>query len=92
MKISMVRKGLAFDIEPVLMVWLASSQQAHHFVPERFWCEHLDTMRQVYLPSSDNYVYLDNQEIIGFYALAKNTLAAIFDLPEKQGQGVSSLL
>lgn len=92
MRNRMIRKGLASDIEPVLMVWLAASQQAHHFVPESFWRDHLDTMRQVYLPSSDNYVYLDNQQIIGFYALLKNTLAAIFVLPEKQGQGVGKQL
>ncbi|ESP94776.1 MULTISPECIES: N-acetyltransferase [Pseudoalteromonas] len=88
----MIRKGRSSDIESVLLVWLAASQQAHHFVPESFWRDHQDTMRHVYLPSSDNYVYLDNHEIIGFYALVENTLAAIFVLPEKQGRGVGKRL
>ncbi|KKE84566.1 hypothetical protein N481_19070 [Pseudoalteromonas luteoviolacea S4047-1] len=36
---------------------------------------------------------MDNQEIIGFYALVKNTLAAIFGLPKNKAKGeVSSLL
>ncbi|KKE84565.1 hypothetical protein [Pseudoalteromonas luteoviolacea] len=53
----MIRKGLASDIEPILMVWRAASQQAHHFVPDSFWRGSLDTIQQVYLPSSDNSVF-----------------------------------
>lgn len=59
----MVRKGLTSDICVACCVLTSL-----HFVPERFWLGSLDTLRQGYLPSSDHYVYLDNQEIIGFYA------------------------
>ncbi|MCF2859803.1 N-acetyltransferase [Pseudoalteromonas sp. SMS1] len=88
----MIRKSCEADIEAVLLVWLAASEQAHHFVPSSFWREQLDAMKHVYLPSSKNYVYEKDDQIVGFYALVDDTLAAIFVLPEKQGQGIGQQL
>ncbi|TQF67669.1 N-acetyltransferase [Pseudoalteromonas luteoviolacea] len=88
----MIRKSCEADIEAVLLVWLAASERAHHFVPAAFWREQLDSMKHVYLPSSRNYVYIKDSKIIGFYALLDDTLAAIFVLPERQGQGIGKQL
>ncbi|KZN54772.1 N-acetyltransferase [Pseudoalteromonas luteoviolacea] len=88
----MIRKSATVDLESVLLVWLAASEQSHHFVPATFWREQLDSMKDVYLPSSRNYVYVKDHKIVGFYSLVDNTLAAIFVLPERQGQGIGKKL
>jgi len=49
-------------------------------------------MRNIYIPASENYVYEVDSRIVGFYSLHENTLAAIFVLPEHQGQGIGTSL
>jgi len=44
-------------------------------------------MRDVYLPNSDVWVFELNAQVVGFYALHNNTLAAIFVAPQHQGRG-----
>ncbi|MBN1621803.1 MAG: N-acetyltransferase [Endomicrobiales bacterium] len=88
----MIRKYKSGDIERVLDIWLQASMEAHGFVKEEFWRSQIDNMKNIYLPASENYVYEIESEIVGFYALNKNTLAAIFVFPKNQGKGIGKQL
>ncbi|MGV2987795.1 GNAT family N-acetyltransferase [Vibrio sp. E150_011] len=80
------------DSDTVLAIWLQASIKAHDFVPPEFWVSQVDVMRDTYLPVSMVYVYEWADEVVGFYALYEDTLAAIFVAPEKQGQGIGKQL
>ncbi|MBD2814389.1 hypothetical protein ID850_06350 [Xenorhabdus sp. Flor] len=83
----MIRKFTEADMDDVLTIWLEASIKAHHFVAADFWKSQVENMRNLYIPASEVYVYVQNGKIIGFYALHNDVLATIFVLPNSQGQG-----
>ncbi|PJC87012.1 GNAT family N-acetyltransferase [Vibrio sp. HA2012] len=88
----MIRKYIIEDIDAVLDIWLSASIKAHDFVAPSFWQAQVENMRNIYLPSSDVYVFEEASKVVGFYALYADTLAAIFVHPELQGQGIGKEL
>ena len=92
-----IRAFQADDMEAVLAIWLAVSIQAHDFIAPDFiapdfWQAQRDAMRERYLPASETYVAETSGQVVGFYSLYENTLAAIFVQPEGQGRGLGSAL
>lgn len=88
----MIRKYESKDIDSILNIWLSGSIKFHDFVETSFWEAHVDKMRDIYLPASEVYVHEKNSEVVGFYALHANMLAAIFVASEFQGQGIGKAL
>ncbi|MBN7795898.1 N-acetyltransferase [Parahaliea mediterranea] len=88
----MIRPCQNSDIDAVLDIWLDASIQAHDFVEPGVWESQLESMRDIYLPASENHVYDQNPGIAGFYALHGDTLAAIFVAPTLQGRGIGKQL
>ena len=78
------------DMAQVLSIWVDTSIEAHSFIPREFWVSKLDDMRNLYLPSSETYVYEEMGFISGFISLAGNTIAALFVLPAHQGKGIGT--
>ena len=87
-----IRAFQAEDMEAVLSIWLSVSVQAHDFIEPRFWESKQGAMRDVYLPASETYVAEALGQVVGFYSLYENTLAAIFVQPNQQGHGLGSAL
>ncbi len=79
-------------MEAVLAIWLEASIKSHDFVEAQFWKSHVDDMRSIYIPASETFVYESNAKVVGFYALHEDCLAAIFVIPEYQGQGIGKAL
>ncbi|ELL9329581.1 N-acetyltransferase [Vibrio fluvialis] len=91
-KLTGLRPFRVEDMDDLLNVWLSASIEAHDFVAASYWQSQVENMRHLYLPASEVYVYLLSGELVGFYALYENTLAAIFVSPDCQGQGIGTLL
>lgn len=89
---AIIRMATQNDIDECVEIWYKSSVLAHDFISQKYWQENKEMMRSIYLPSSELYVSILNNAIVGFVALVDNCLAAIFVLPECQGEGVGSLL
>jgi putative acetyltransferase len=88
----MIRKYNENDMDSLLDIWLTASVKAHNFVSSEFWESQIDSMRNIYIPASETYVYEVDSEIVGFYALHESRLAAIFVAPELQGKGIGKQL
>ncbi len=88
----MIRKYNEHDTDTVLAIWLNTSIKAHDFIEADFWRSQVENMRDIYLPASEIWVYEQDGSVIGFYALYESSLAAIFVLPEFQGQGIGKSL
>lgn len=88
----MIRKYTEDDMDTILEIWLSASIQAHGFISAEFWQANLENMRNIYLPASEVYVYELNSDVVGFYALHQNSLAALFVKPKQQGNGIGKQL
>lgn len=89
----MIRIYKEQDLDRMTEIWLEASLLAHPFIKADYWKEQADAMRNIYLISSQNFVYIDeNGEITGFVAMVDDYLAAIFVTPDKQGQGIGKKL
>lgn len=89
-----IRKAKTQDLESILKIWLEASVKAHHFIPTSFWQNQLDDMRNIYLPSSKNYVLEKYNTVIGFASVLEDNslLVTLFIDPKNQGQGYGSSL
>ncbi|WP_289282057.1 N-acetyltransferase [Methylophaga sp. UBA5088] len=88
----MIRDYRAADIDQILEIWLSASVKAHNFIDPEFWKSKIGMMRDVYIPASETLVCEAEGEVVGFYSLYENNLAAIFVKPGSQGKGLGSAL
>lgn len=88
----MIRNYRVDDIDRVLDIWLSASVEAHDFIEAKFWRSKVSDMRDIYIPASETRVYEHEGEVVGFYSLYEDNLAALFVAPSVQGRGVGSKL
>ncbi|MDA0148395.1 N-acetyltransferase [Vibrio sp. LaRot3] len=88
----MIRQYTPADIDQILDIWLEASIKAHDFVAPEFWQSQVANMREIYIPASNTYVFEKDSNVIGFYSLYENQLAAMFVSPLYQGQGMGKEL
>jgi putative acetyltransferase len=87
----MIRKLNKDDVDAVAQIWLEANTQAHNFIPEKYWAEQFDAVKQV-LPESEVYVYEENGEILGFVGLNENHIEGIFVSIISQSRGIGRQL
>ncbi len=80
----MIREFEKKDIETIIRIWLDASIIAHDFIGPNYWRNKTDDMRNLYLPSSNTYIYENSGKILGFLSMVENNIAALFVLPESQ--------
>lgn len=80
------------DLEDLLETWYTGSQIAHPFLSEEFFDIERHNIPQIYLPMADTFVYEHDGRVVGFIALIKNEVGAIFVHPEYHGQGFGRAL
>ena len=87
-----IKKISSDEIDTVVDIWYKASIQAHGFIPNEYWEKNKISMKNEYIPMSETYVAMNEQEILGFISLLNEYLAALFVKPEIQGTGIGSLL
>jgi putative acetyltransferase len=92
MKDFVIRKIVESDINRVCEIWVRASLKAHDFVDPDFWISKEPDMREKYIPMSETWVYEEKKQVLGFFSLFGNTLAALFIIPSHQGMGIGSKL
>lgn len=80
------------DLPAIVDIWLDASIIAHDFISEDFWKSQVANMRDLYLPSANVYLAIENQQILGFYAVNNHRLEALFVTPEAQRKGIGKAL
>lgn len=84
----MIRPYQPDDVEQVLEVWFAAASLAHPFLTPEFMAEERETIRSVYMPITQTWVYEQAGRVVGFISLLENEVGAIFVDPTFQGRGV----
>lgn len=80
------------DIQRVIDIWYEGSVKAHSFIDQAYWATARTAMQTTYIPKSKTWVMLLGHQIIGFYSIFEDNLAAIFIDPVFQGKGYGRTL
>lgn len=89
----MIRLFKISDITEVMQIWLDANMQAHNFIPQKYWMDHYDLVKDL-LPQAEVYVYENdtNGFIEGFVGLNENHIAGIFVRGAAQSKGIGKQL
>lgn len=87
----MIRKFRAEDLDRVMKIWLDSNVSAHSFVPEAYWKDQEEGVREQ-IPLAEVYVWEEAGEILGFIGLAGEEAAGIFVREGFRDRGIGGAL
>ncbi len=87
-----IRAAEPADFDRLTELWLSASLAAHNFISGDFWQQNAEKMRHKYLPTSENWIYCENDRILGFFSLFNDNLAALFVDPSAQSRGIGRKL
>ncbi|WP_040214588.1 N-acetyltransferase [Clostridium polynesiense] len=89
----MIRKLKNEDTDKIMDIWKESTIKAHHFINKEYWENNYDTVRDIYLPQSDTFVYDEEGNIKGFISIINSDfIGALFVDCDCQGLGIGSKL
>ncbi|MGK2858876.1 MAG: N-acetyltransferase [Thermoanaerobaculia bacterium] len=88
----MIRPYRDSDQEDVLSVWMEASTLAHPFLGNFFHEKELQTIRDVYLPTAETWVWETRGRVVGFVSLLENEIGGLFVLPALHGSGIGRAL
>lgn len=89
----MIRNLKSSDIDNVMDIWIKSTIKAHNFISKEYWQNNCDTVKNVYIPMSDTFVYEDEEGIKGFISIINNEfIGALFVDIDFQGSGIGKKL
>lgn len=89
----MIRNLKNDDIDIVMELWKNSTIGAQNFIPDSYWLENYDNVKNNYLPNSDTYVYEEDGEIKGFVSLIENIfIGGLFIRVDSQREGIGSVI
>ena len=74
-------------------IWMKSTIKAHDFISKEYWQNNYNTVKEVYIPMSETFVYKDVQGIKGFISVINNEfIGALFVDIDFQGNGIGKQL
>ena len=73
-------------------IWYSASTVVHPFLEKSFIDKVTSDMRNLYIPGSDTWVYVEDNSIIGFVSMIDNEIGGLFILPDDQSKGVGRKL
>jgi len=90
-----IRPAQPADIEPLMLLWLQTSIDAHPFIDATYWLESAAMVRETLASSAHTWVacHKESGQISGFIStLNPQFIAALFVRKSAQGQGVAQRL
>ena len=89
----MIRKVESKDVDEIMGIWLESTIKAHNFISKEYWENSYDTVKNVYIPMAETFVYEDEEDIKGFISIINNEfIGALFVATQYQGSGIGKEL
>ena len=87
----MIRALRPEDLDQVMQIWLDANLEAHCFLPESYWCDHMEEVRAA-LPAAQVFVYQDWEGLQGFAGLIGDYLAGLFVRRAARPRGIGRAL
>ena len=87
----MIRKFKKKDINAVMEIWKDENIRAHNFIAKEYWENNYKYVKDI-LPEADIYVYILDEQIVGFVGLNNNYVEGIFVDVNNQHKGIGTAL
>ncbi len=88
----MIRPYHSGDTDAIVEVWYTAAVIAHDFVPDSFWQEERDALKETYLLMAQTWVYESDGRVVGFLSLLEDEIGGLFVLPAFQGHEIGTQL
>ena len=88
----MIRPYQDSDLDDLLSVWEEASSLAHPFLGISFREKERQSIREVYLPVAETWVWEARGRVAGFVSLLDNEIGGLFVLPTLHGSGIGRAL
>ena len=79
------------ELEQLMMIWLESNKEAHPFIQESYWLNHVEMVKEL-LPQSDVFIFQEAGVIVGFMGVMDGYIAGIFVQESARKKGIGSRL
>lgn len=87
----MIRKFKKEDIDEVMEIWKKENIRTHNFISKEYWENNYEYVKDI-LPNADIYVYIMNENIVGFIGLNNDHIEGIFVDINNQHNGIGTSL
>lgn len=87
----MIRKFEKNDINDVMEIWKNENIKAHQFIKKEYWENNYNYVKEI-LPNAEIYVYIIEENIVGFIGLENNYIEGIFIDTNNQCKGIGTAL
>ena len=89
----MIRKLREEDITKVMTIWTKGNFKSHDFIDKDYWLLNFNKVKNEYLPNSETYVYIEDNEIKGFVSVMdENYIGALFVKEDSKRKGIGRKL
>jgi putative acetyltransferase len=89
----MIKQLENFEMEEVMDIWLKTNITAHSFIPEKYWIDNYNVVKDEYMPNSATFIYKEDNIIKAFISIMNNSfIGALFVLQDYQGNGIGRKL
>ena len=87
----MIRKFKKEDIDEVMEIWKKENIRTHNFISKEYWENNYEYVKDI-LPNADIYVYIMNENIVGFIGVNNDHIEGIFVDINNQHNGIGTSL
>ena len=87
----MIRKFKKEDIDEVIEIWKNENIRTHNFISKEYWKNNYEYVKDI-LPNADIYVYIMNENIVGFIGVDNDHIEGIFVDINNQHNGIGTSL
>lgn len=87
----MIRKFEKGDINDVMQIWKNENIKAHQFISKKYWENNYNYVKEI-LPNAEIYVYVIEENIVGFIGLDQNYIEGIFIDTNNKCNGIGTSL
>ena len=87
----MIRKFEKNDINAVMEIWVNENIRTHNFIAKEYWKDNYEYVKDI-LPKADIYVYILDEQVVGFVGVNNNYVEGIFVDINNQLSGIGTSL
>ena len=88
----MIRKIREEDLTNVMTLWVKGNFKANSFIEKDYWLEIYNQVKIDFLENFKTYVYVENEEILGFISIHDDEIKAICVKEENRKNGIGTKL
>lgn len=88
----MIRKIKEEDLTNVMTIWVKGNFKANYFIEKDYWLEIYNQTKKDFLENFKTYVYIENDQILGFISIYDNEIKAIYVKEENRRNGIGTKL